>query len=344
MRTLRCAVIGLGRIGWRFHVPQILQHKGFELTAVVDPLPERLAEARTEFGVCGYADHGALLRSTELDLVVVASPTRFHVEQVMAAFEHGVDVFCDKPLAPTLPEVDRLIAAMEQHGRKLMVYQPHRARAEVVALRSILSQNLIGPLYMLRRAVLHYARRNDWQAFTRHGGGMLNNYGAHYIDQLLYLCASRARRISCALRTIASLGDADDVVKALIETENEVILDIEINMAAAHPAPPWQILGRYGSIVLDQAQRAWLVRFFDPNDLPKLAVQEGLAANDRRYGSGEVIPWQEVSVPVERSAAIDFYSRCYDYFALGGEPFVPISQTREVMRVLDECRRCASSP
>ena len=63
-----------------------------------------------------------------------------------------------------------------------MVYQPHRARVEVVALRDVLAQDLIGPLTMIKRAVSRYVRRDDWQAFSRYGGGMLNNYGAHYID------------------------------------------------------------------------------------------------------------------------------------------------------------------
>jgi predicted dehydrogenase len=259
----------------------------------------------------------------------------------MAAFERGIDVFCDKPMAPTLGQVDAMIAAMEKHGRKLMVYQPHRARAEVVALREILRRDLIGPLTMIKRAVARYDRRNDWQAFTQYGGGMLNNYGAHYIDQLLYLSGSTARRVACSLRTVASLGDADDVVKALIETDSGVILDIEINMASAHPMPPWQILGQRGSVILDPEEKAWQVRFYRSKDLSELALQGGLAARDRRYGSGEQIPWREARWSIARFEPIRFYDTCYDYFGLGEEPFVPIAQTREVMRVLDECRKSA---
>jgi scyllo-inositol 2-dehydrogenase (NADP+) len=356
MRVLRTAVIGLGRVGWQFHIPGILKHDGFELVAVVDPLPERRAEAQQAFGAQGrsrsrtssggiqaYPDHVALLDATELDLVVIASPTPFHAEQTIAAFEHGVDVFCDKPMAPTLRQTDAMIAAMKKHSRKLMVYQPHRARVEIVALQAILSQDLIGPLTMIKRSIARYARRNDWQAFARHGGGMLNNYGAHYIDQLLYLSRSTTRRVACSLRTVASLGDADDVVKALIETDSGVILDIDINMASAHPMPPWQVLGKRGSIVLDQEQNAWQVRFYRSEDLPELDVQEGLAARDRRYESGERIPWQETTVSIADFEPIDFYDRCYDYFGLGDAPFVPIAQTREVMRVLDECRKSAAS-
>ena len=342
MKTLNTAVIGLGRIGWAFHVPAIARHDGFNLVAVVDPLQERLDEAKAKFGAKGYPSYDRLLAEEELDLVVIASPTKFHVDQATAAFEHGYNVFCDKPMAPSLAEADRMIDAMKKHDQKLMIYQPHRARTDTVALREIIRRNVIGPVYMIKYTRTAYARRNDWQAFTEHGGGMLNNYGAHYIDVSLYLSQSRAKRISCALRTIASLGDADDVVKAVIETENGIILDIDINMASAHSMVPCQVFGKFGSLVLDEKQRAWRARFFRPEELPDTKVQEGMAALNRKYGSGETIPWQDEVFPLADFQQVNFYEKCYDYFALDKAPFVPIAETREVMRVLHTCRQSAS--
>lgn len=341
MKALRTAVIGLGRIGWYFHVPQVINHDGFNLVALVDPLQERLDEAKGEFGIKGYLDCDALLDTEKLDLVVIASPTQFHADQTIAAFESGYDVFCEKPMALSLEEADRMIASMAKHRRKLMISQPHRARAEVVALQEILRQDLIGPVYMMKRADSVYIRRNDWQAFRKHGGGMLNNYGAHFIDQLLYLSGSSAKRITCALRTIASLGDADDVVKAVIQTENGIILDVDINMASAHPIPPWQIFGERGSIVFDAEQGNWRVRFYRQEELSDITAQEGLAARDRSYETGETIPWQEEVVSISGFQPVDFYEKCYQYFALDEEPFVPVTESRELMRVLEACRKDA---
>ena len=341
-KILRTAVLGLGRIGWKFHVPEVAKHSGFELMAVVDPLQKRLDEARATYDVAGYRSTEALFAAETLDLVVIASPTNFHAPQAREAFRHGCDVFCDKPMAGTLAEVDQMIAEMQRHGRKLMIYQPHRARVETVALREILRQNLIGPVYMIKRGRSSYYRRNDWQAFRKHGGGMLNNYGAHYIDQLLYLSASRAERITCSLRTIASLGDAEDVVKAVIETERGVILDVDINMAAAQPLEPWHILGKYGSIVFDEEKQAWRVRYYRPEALGDGVTHEDLVAPQRRYGNiDEVIPWEEATFPLADFRPIDYYRQCYAYYALDAPPFVPIAETRELMRVLAACRQDA---
>ena len=305
---------------------------------VVDPLAERRQEAAS-FAVPAYPELGPCLAAAKPDLVVLASPTPFHARQALAAFEQGCDVFCDKPLAAGLEEADEVIAAMGRLGRKLMVYQPHRARPEIVALRDILAQGLIGPVYMMKFARANYTRRNDWQAFVANGGGMLNNYGAHGVDLALYLAGRPARRVCAALRSIASLGDADDVVKAVIETEDGVVLDLDINMATAHPMPPYHIFGRFGSVVFDEAAEAWDVRYFDPDQLDAIELQQGLAAADRRYGSGEAIPWQRRRVEAGDYQPVDFYEECYRYFALDRTPFVPVEQTREVMRVLDWCRR-----
>ncbi|MBM3212023.1 hypothetical protein FJZ33_07380 [Candidatus Poribacteria bacterium] len=93
---------------------------------------------------------------------------------------------------------------------------------------------------------------------------------------------------------------------------------------------------------MNQDQRSWQVRFLQPEELERIDIQEGLAAEKRRYGSGEKIVWHEKTFQISDYQAIDFYQKCYEYFALDGKPFVPIEETREVMRVLDACRKSAN--
>ena len=342
MKCLRTVVVGLGRIGWRFHLPEVVGHDGFELVGVVDPLASRLEEARDTFGAPGYEDLSSCLEQTTPDLVVIASPTPFHAEQTLACLEAGSDVFCDKPMAATLEEADTMVAAAGAHERKLMMYQPARAGADVVSLQKILATGLIGPVYMIKYARTNFTRRNDWQAMRCHGGGMLNNYGAHVIDVCLHVAASTARSVTCHLDTIASLGDADDVVKAVIQTDSGVLIDIDINMAAAQPTGPrWQVLGHHGSLL--HTDDGWRVRSFDPARLSAGALDDSgtMAATDRQYGSGEEIPWQDQELTID-TQGIQYYEQCHAYFARDEEPFVPLSQSRELMRVLDACRQDAA--
>lgn len=340
MKVLKTAVAGLGRIGWTYHIPRIMEHEGFELVSIVDPMPERLAEGEENFKIKGYSQYSDLLENEELDLVVVASPTLFHAEHCISAMEKGIDVFVEKPIASTLEEADKIIEVMHKKNRKLMVYQPQRVTAITRAVKKIIDDNIIGSIYMIKYARSSYIRRNDWQTQKKYGGGMLNNYGAHAIDQLLYITGSKAAGISCRLRRIATLGDADDVVKAVIETDNGIILDIDINMAAALPLTEWILLGERGTAVYKQDETGrgiFQIKYYNKNDIGQLDLNIQLAASGRSYGNGETIPWHEQIIDISTFEKINFYDKCYEYFALNKPPFVPIQETREVMRIIDQC-------
>ena len=344
MKVLRTAVVGLGRIGWQYHIPHIIRNEGFELTCVCDPLEDRLDEAKMKFSVKGFSDVKQMIESEELDLIVIASPTMFHAEQSILALEHGIDVFLEKPFAQSLEESDRIINAMKKKCCKLMVYQPHRITQEFLALKDIINKGVIGKVYMIKRACSAFIRRNDWQSLRENGGGMLNNYGAHFIDQILYLANSPAKSIFCNMRKIASLGDADDVVKIIVETNNGIIMDLDINMAVAYPLPEWIVMGTNGTVTYKievDGKGFFHVRYFISEELDSLDLQVELAANGRNYDNFDRIPWHEEKVDVSDCDEIDFYDKCYDYYALDKEPFVPISETREIMRVISECRKDA---
>jgi len=338
MKILRTAIIGAGRIGWEFHIPEIVKNNKYELIAVVDPLESRLKEADNTFSVKGFSSIEQLLQNEKPDLIVIASPTPFHKEQAILAMEAGCNVLCDKPLASNLEDVDLMIEAMKRYNRKLMVYQPLRFTSEFLALKSIVDSGIIGKTYMIKGAYSNYTRRNDWQAFLKNGGGMLNNYGAHLIDKMLVLANSKAERIECELRTIAALGDADDVVKAIITMENGVILDVDINMATAHEIRPWHIIGECGSIIPNSDETGWIVKYFNQKDLKEIPIDKTLAAADRKYSSEEKIPWHEKKVLSSDFTAINYYDEIYKYFELNNNPLVPVSETRELMRVLKKCR------
>jgi predicted dehydrogenase len=160
------------------------------------------------------------------------------------------------------------------------------------------------------------------------------------VDQLLYLAQSPAQKVACALRTVASLGDADDVVKIVIETEKGTILDLDINMASAHPLPPWLVMGQYGSMIWDPERKAWHVRYYRPEEAPPPRLYTELVAPDRKYPRDE-IPWHDEYVETSEYEAVDYYEQCYAYFCRDEPPFVPIAETRELIRVLSACRQAA---
>jgi len=112
---------------------------------------------------------------------------------------------------------------------------------------------------------------------------------------------------------------------------------VDISQASAIRAEPWAIHGKYGSVVSDEAKNEFIVRTLDPKSLPEAKAHEGLAAADRKYNSFGELKWQTKVVPISDFEPLDYYQLCYDYFALNHPPFVPIAETREVMRLLEAC-------
>ena len=343
MKKLKTVISGLGRIGWQFHIKGVAGNDGFDLAAVCDPLAERRDEANEKYSVKGYNNFREMIDAERPELTVIASPTHLHAEQAVYALERGSDVFLDKPMARDLAEADTIIAAKENSGRKLMMYQPHRYTAITQKIKEIIESGIIGDVYMIKTSACNYVFRNDWQSFKKYGGGMLNNSGAHSIDMTLYLSGSAAARVTGHMRRVASAGDADDVVKILIETVGGVTIDIDINMAAAVPLPHTIIYGSCGAIseFYKNDERRLLVRYFDPSERGKTTASDKLAAEGRRYVTAAPENWKETEYIVENEDGLGYYDKCYDYFALGDPPFVDVMESREVMRVIAECRKSA---
>ena len=338
-KTIRAALIGLGRVGWGFHLPKLTGHEGFECAAVVDTSPDRLAEAKEKYGVDGYTDYREMLDAVKPDLTVICSPTHLHRLHAEAALTAGSDVFLDKPMAPTLADARAIADTARHEGRKLMIYQPHRVTPEAVIARRILESGKLGRLYLLRRTNFSYNRRSDWQAFKKYGGGMLNNYGAHYIDQTLWLTGAQITDIVCRRQRVVSLGDADDVVKVLMSGDDGLTIDIDISQAAALPVPQIEIFGQYGAAILEDGPdgRRFRVRWLVPEELPPLEASDALIAAGRRYNADPPLPWHEETIPLRPEDAGDFYAAVYRYFALGEAPLVPVSETLRVMEIIERC-------
>ena len=111
-QTIRLGLIGAGRMG-SFHGLTAARHiPGASLTAIADPSHAHATRLAAELGVQKvYSDPQQLLEDPDIDGVLIAAPARSHAELVIKAARAGKSVFCEKPMAITLEEADRAIAA-----------------------------------------------------------------------------------------------------------------------------------------------------------------------------------------------------------------------------------------
>jgi predicted dehydrogenase len=337
---LRIGVAGLGRIGWAFHCKQLAAHPDWVLTAVADTEPARRQEAVDTLHCAAFADFAEMCAQAGLDAVVIATPTHLHEAMVMTALRQGLHVLLEKPMAPTYAEAERIVAAAEAAGRVLTVYQPHRLAAYFQHLKAIVNDGRIGRVTLVQRGAFSYARRNDWQSLQQFGGGMLNNYGAHYLDQVLQLVGYDVRRVWCTLQRVASLGDADDVVRIALETAGGVVADCTISQASVGKGPyEFVVWGTSGTVM--QTSNEITVRWFDPAALPPKELDPNLASADRKYPS-DAVDLCEETLPVNPALQVDVFANLAQAIRGTAPVFVPPRETLALVKLLAECRESSA--
>ncbi len=115
--TLRIAVVGVGSLG-QHHARILSDMQGVELAGVVDPDAARAGEIASKYRTQAFS---TLEDLPMLDGVVIAAPTRLHCDLASRFLERGVGVLCEKPMATTVEECDRILAARDRGGAPLLV-------------------------------------------------------------------------------------------------------------------------------------------------------------------------------------------------------------------------------
>ena len=168
----RIAVAGAGLIGLR-HIEETQKSRSARLSAVVDPSPKALEVARQE-GVPLYGTLDELIAKDRPDGIVLATPNQMHVAQALQCIDAGVPVLVEKPIAHTLAEGERLVAAAERTHAKLLVGH-HRRHSPIlhIAVEAIHS-GMLGPIVAVMGSAVFYKPEGYYDgpnAWRREPGG-----------------------------------------------------------------------------------------------------------------------------------------------------------------------------
>lgn len=197
--TYRGVIIGLTGIGARrppesaatplygamprSHAAAYHRHPQTELVAVCDIRQEALDTFRADWqdvwpDIRYYTDYRAMLAEERPDIVSVATPDHLHADFTVAATEEGARaVLCEKPIATTLADADRMIEACARHNVLLSIEHTRRWSPRFHAVREIIRSGEIGQLRSIVSSL--YSRR-----------AMLFRNGTHSIDMLTFFAES----------------------------------------------------------------------------------------------------------------------------------------------------------
>jgi predicted dehydrogenase len=187
------AVIGCGDVSL-VHLAAIDNLAGVTLVGVCDTAAGRAAAVAERYGVPSFTDHRELLDTVRPDVVHVCTPHDQHVPVALDCLAVGVGVLVEKPVAHTVVEAERLVAAAREHpGVKVGVCLQNRYNATSRAARALLDSRELGPVGGGSAAVLWhrkpaYYQARPWRGRRREsGGGVLINQAIHTLDLMEWL-------------------------------------------------------------------------------------------------------------------------------------------------------------
>ena len=213
---LRLGLLGCGRIASSVHLPILAGMREVAVTALAEPNEtSRRNAARVVPRAACFSDFVELLTTQELDAVVITLPNTLHAPAAMAAFQRGLHVYLEKPLASSLTEGREVLAAWRRSGRVGMIGYNYRFLPPFQRARDLIRSDRIGPIVALR-SVFSSTRRAlpVWKQRRETGGGALLDLASHHLDLAAWLVGQPPCSLSCDL---LSRQTDDDVALLQIE-------------------------------------------------------------------------------------------------------------------------------
>ncbi|NLN76261.1 MAG: Gfo/Idh/MocA family oxidoreductase [Armatimonadetes bacterium] len=212
---LRVGIIGCGGIAGGKHLPSLSKINAVKLVAFCDIIEERAAEKACNYGVDGaavYTDYQKMLQAEKLDVVHICTPNNSHSEITVAALEAGCHVMCEKPMAKTAEEAQKMVEAAKRTGKKLTIGYQNRFRTDSRYLKAFCEQGGLGEIYFAKAHALRRRAVPTWGVFLdaeAQGGGPLIDIGTHALDLTLWMMNNYEPEFAVG-NTYRKLGDREN--------------------------------------------------------------------------------------------------------------------------------------
>ena len=188
-KPIRVLVAGLGNMG-RSHALAYHNNPGFEIVGLVNRSTPKLEPELQAYTI--HPDFATALAELKPDLCSINTYSDSHADYAVAAFEAGCDVFVEKPLATTVADAERVVAAAKKAGRKLVIGYILRHHPSWTKL--IEEARKLGPPYVFR---MNLNQQSSGPTWATHKSLMqttspIVDCGVHYVDVMCQITDARA--------------------------------------------------------------------------------------------------------------------------------------------------------
>lgn len=279
-KTIRYAVVGLGHIAQHAVLPAFANaRKNSRLTALVSDDPAKLRVLSRRYHIentCDYGDYDAFLRSGKVDAVYIALPNNLHCEYTVRAANAGIHVLCEKPLAVTEDECQKMIKACAVNRVALMTaYRLHFERGNLEAVRWVQSGK-IGEPRIFQSLFTMQTKPDNIRLQAKLGGGTLYDLGVYCINAARYLFRNEPTEVFAysARNEDPRFKEIDEMTSAVMRFPEARLASFTTSFGAADEAV-YSVLGTKGTLQVKQA--------YEYSDSIEMEVTVGGRTQRREY-------------------------------------------------------------
>ena len=225
--------LGVGWIG-KNRLEALTSEGLTEDISIFDPHQPSVENTLKSVPSAKVSDSFTALLESDVDGIVIATPSALHSKQAIQALERGKAVFCQKPLGRDLSETKAVVHAAQQANKLLAVDYSYRFTQGIAAVKDVLEQERIGKVFAVE-AVFHNAYGPDKAWFYDpglSGGGCLIDLGSHLVDLLFYLFKApsidvRYANLLAQGKQLVSRGErVEDFAEAQLKTSTGISIHL----------------------------------------------------------------------------------------------------------------------
>jgi len=284
MAVLKLGLIGAGGMGMSL-ARAAKAREDVLFVGIADPVAEQASKAAAELGGEVYSSYADLLARKDLDAVLAATPNAAHCEVVLAAAAAGKHVFCEKPMALSVADCDRMIAAAQNAGVKLMVGQVLRLIPGFSKARELVQSGEFGKPLAIAIERSSFWRPRAWRREYQPTGGVLFEINAHEIDYMRAILGDASSVYACISTETCPDSDIPGINYVLVRFKDGGIGMLNSNSLIPQGQYQVAITLEKGSIRCDWSSVSYQFRDREAQTVPEEELKAMLPGVQREIDS-----------------------------------------------------------
>lgn len=332
---IKTGVLSFGKSGSLFHCPFLDLHSNFELYAIVERSKKKAQEVYPS--IKSYDLVEELLSDSEVEMVVVNTPSVTHFDFALKAIQAKKHVLVEKPFTVTLEEAKTLFKEAKKYGCYVMPYQNRRYDSDFLSVKSVVESGKLGDLIEVHFRYDRYVYKLNDNAFKESpapGNSVVYNLGSHCIDGVIALFGEPLS-FSKSSGKFRPNSQVDDYAQIQLKYSNGLQVFVTTSLLVADPMPAFVLYGTNGAYVKERTdtQEDQLQAGIKPNDSlygVEISGKEGLLTT---YENG--INKTEEKIPLIKSSYLNIFEDVYQTIRNNKPYFVTETQILKQIEILE---------